>query len=144
MSNVVNVLKQEVLRLAKREAKSQVRKAKNAAAQYRHEVARLKRLLAQREREVKYLEKHVQADQVQPEDSQLVGVRYSARSVRAQRKRLGLSVAEYARLVGVSPLSVYAWEQGRSRPRRAQLAALVAVRGLGKREALKRLAKLEQ
>ena len=144
MSSIVNALKRGVFRLAKREAKARVGEARKAALQYRHEVARLKRLLAQRGREIRHLRKQAQANQVQPEDSQLVGVRYSARSVRAQRKRLGLSVAEYARLVGVSPLSVYAWEQGRSRPRRAQLAALVAVRGLGKREALKRLAKLEQ
>lgn len=140
MSNVVNALKQEVLRLAKREAKAQVGKARKAVSQYRHEVARLKRLLAQREREVKYLRRQAQSDKVQSEDARLAGVRHSARSVAAQRRRLGLSVADYARLVGVSPLSVYAWEQGRSRPRWTQLIALVAVRGISKKAAMARLA----
>jgi hypothetical protein len=35
------------------------------------------------------------------------------------------------------------WEHEKARPRRAQLAALVAVRGVGKREALKKLAELQ-
>ena len=60
---------------------------------------------------------------------------FSARSVKAQRKRAGLSAADYAKLVGVSALTIYNWEQGKSRPRKEQLASLVALRGLGKREA---------
>ena len=67
------------------------------------------------------------------------GVRFSARSVKAQRKRLGLSAADYARLVGVASLTIYNWEQGKSRPRKEQLASLVAIRGIGKREAIAKL-----
>ena len=67
------------------------------------------------------------------------GVRYSARSVRAQRKRLGISAEDYGRLIGVSGLTIYNWEHGKARPRKAQLAALIAVRGIGKREAVKQL-----
>ncbi len=51
----------------------------------------------------------------------------------------GLSAADYADLVGVSAQTVYSWEQGKSKPRDTQLAALVAVRDLGKRDAWKRL-----
>ena len=65
--------------------------------------------------------------------------RFSPRSVKSQRERLGLSAADYAKLVGVSGLTIYNWEHGKSRPRKEQLAALVAVRGIGKREALRRL-----
>jgi DNA-binding transcriptional regulator YiaG len=66
-------------------------------------------------------------------------VRFSARSVKAQRKRAGLSAAEYGKLVGVSAVTIYNWEQGKSRPREEQLASLVALRGLGKREARAKL-----
>jgi len=66
-------------------------------------------------------------------------VRFSARSVKAQRNRLKLSAEDYGKLVGVSTLTIYSWEQGKSRPRKAQLARLVAVRGIGKREALAKL-----
>ena len=41
--------------------------------------------------------------------------------------------------MGVSALTVYNWEHQKSRPQKAQLAALVAIRGIGKREALARL-----
>jgi DNA-binding transcriptional regulator YiaG len=71
-------------------------------------------------------------------------VRFSARSVKAQRNRLGLSAADYGKLVGVSGLTIYSWEHEKSRPRKAQLAALIAVRGIGKREALLKLAKLTE
>jgi len=50
-----------------------------------------------------------------------------------------LSAADYGKLVGVSGLTVYHWEHGKSRPRKAQLAGLVAVRGIGKREAVAKL-----
>jgi DNA-binding transcriptional regulator YiaG len=77
------------------------------------------------------------------EEEPLEGVRFSARSVRAQRRRLGLSAADYGRLVGVSALTIYNWESGKSRPRQAPFAAVVAVRGIGKREAAERLASLD-
>jgi transcriptional regulator with XRE-family HTH domain len=59
--------------------------------------------------------------------------------VRAQRKRLKLSAEDFGKLLGVSAQTVYFWEQGRTRPRKAQFAALVAARSLGRREALARL-----
>ena len=52
MSNVLNALKREVIRLAATEAKSQVSKARKTAAEYRRQVAELRRLLRQREREI--------------------------------------------------------------------------------------------
>ena len=50
-----------------------------------------------------------------------------------------MSAADYAELVGVSGLTIYNWEKGKSRPRAAQLEAWGEVRNLGKREAWKRL-----
>ena len=50
-----------------------------------------------------------------------------------------MSAADYGKLVGVSALTIYHWESGKSRPRKAQLAVLTAVRGIGKREAMKRI-----
>jgi DNA-binding transcriptional regulator YiaG len=42
-------------------------------------------------------------------------------------------------LVGVSGLTIYNWEHGKSRPGKENFAALVAVREMGKREALAKL-----
>ena len=143
MPNIAGVFKEEIRRLAKKEVKAQVGKTQRAAVQYRRDIAKLKRLLGQQEREIKYIKKRVQQqDQPQPSEDELEGVRLSARSVKAQRQRLGLSAADYGKLVGVSGLTIYSWEHEKARPRKAQLAALVAVRGIGKREALMKLAEL--
>ena len=58
-------------------------------------------------------------------------------------EKLGLSAADYATLVEVSAQTIYNWERGKSKPQEQQLASLLAVRDLGKREALKRLELLE-
>ena len=142
MPNIAAVLKEEIRRLARREIKAQVGKTQRATVQYRRDIAKLKRLLDQQERSLRSLRREVQQQQGEPAtaDEPFEGVRFSARSVKAQRQRLGLSAADYGRLIGVAGLTIFNWEHGKSRPRKAQLAALVAVRGIGKREALKRLA----
>lgn len=143
MTTFANALKDEVRRLARKEIKAATARTARAVPQYRREIARLKRQLRDQERKVSLLEKQVQRSAVAPASAGEVdsGSRFSARSVKAQRRRTGLSAADYARLVGVSPLTVYHWESGKTRPRQEQFAALVGLRGLGKREAR---AKLEQ
>jgi DNA-binding transcriptional regulator YiaG len=140
MPNIAAVLKGEIRRLAKKEIKSQVSTTKQAVVRYRSDIAKLKRMLGQQERQIKLLQK--QQGQPQAAEEPLESVRFSARSVKAQRSRLGLSAADYGKLVGVSGLTIYNWEHEKARPRKAQLAALVAVRGIGKREALVKLAEL--
>ena len=127
--------------MCQREIKAATSTTKQAVVQYRHDIAKLKQQL-QQQKKTAFLEARERKRLGQPQAAgkgELEGVRHSARSVRAQRKRLGLSAADYGKLVGVSGLTVYTWEHGTSRPRKAQLAALVAGRGIGKREALKRL-----
>ena len=144
MPNVATVLKDEIRRLAKKEIKADVGTTKQAVARFRSDIANLKRMLGQQEREIKILKKELQKQgQASAKEEPLENVRFSARSVKAQRSRLGLSAADYGKLLGVTGLTVYNWEHGTSRPRKAQLAALVAVRGIGKREAMARLADLK-
>ena len=66
-------------------------------------------------------------------------MRFSAKGLAAHRRRLGLSAAALARLLGVSALSIYKWESGKVRPRAKQIEAIAALRGMGKREAAERL-----
>jgi DNA-binding transcriptional regulator YiaG len=146
MADVAAALKEEIRRLARKEIKAETESTKHAVAQYRREIARLKRQVHQQERKIAFLEKQECKRLEQPEIAEdgVANVRFSARSVAAQRRRLGLSAANYGKLVGVSGLTIYNWEQGKTRPRKEQLAALVAVRGIGKREALKKLELMEE
>jgi DNA-binding transcriptional regulator YiaG len=69
--------------------------------------------------------------------------RISPRLVKSQRTRLGLSRQAFSKLLGVSAGAVVAWEGGRSKPRAAAKAALIAIREVGRREAKRRLEALE-
>lgn len=141
MANISVVLKDLIRRLAKKEIKAETGKTRSAVAQYRRDIARLKRQVAEQQREIVFLKGQEDKRLAEPEvaEERAEGARFSARSVRAQRKRLKLSAQEFAKLIGVSSLTVYNWEHGKSRPREQQFAALVAVRGLGRREASKKL-----
>ena len=141
MADLANALKDEIRRLARKEIKAETGATKQAVAQYRREIASLKRQLQKQEKKIAFLEnqERKRIEEPQANEEAVENVRFSARSVAAQRKRLDLSAADYAKLVGVSALTIYNWESGKTRPRQEQLAALVAIRGIGKREAQRRL-----
>jgi len=146
MPNFAVALKEEIQRLARKEVKAQTGSTQKAVANYRREIAALKRQLKGAEKKIRFLETQEGRRVADPaaEVDETDALRFSARSVKSQRQRLGLSAKDYGRLIGVSGLTVYNWEHGKSRPRRAQLAALAAVRGIGKREAQQRLELLEK
>jgi DNA-binding transcriptional regulator YiaG len=141
MPNIAVVLKDEIRRLARKEVKSQTIATRRAVAQVRKDITALKRLVQAQQKRLAFFVSQAEKQTGRPQaaDETLAGVRFSARSVRAQRNRMGLSAEDYGALVGVSGLTIYNWEHGKARPRKAQFAALVAVRTIGKREALKRL-----
>jgi DNA-binding transcriptional regulator YiaG len=142
MPNIATVLKDEIRRLAKKEIKANTSSTKGAVGQFRRDIAKLKRLVQTQQREITFLKTQEQKRLGQPQtkdEDELEGVRFSARSVKAQRRRLKLSAADYGKLVGVAGLTIYNWELGKSHPRKQQLARLVAVRGLGRRAALAKL-----
>ena len=76
------------------------------------------------------------------EASDTSSLRFRAAGMASNRKRLGLSAAEFGRLVGASGQSVYLWEQGKAKPRPQYLAAIAALRSAGKKEVAARLAEV--
>ena len=140
MPNIAAVLRDEITRLARKEAKAQVAPLKKANALYRRDIAALKRELHSAKRQLDLLEAQDRRRRGTPAPaSSAEGRRFSAAGLKAHRDKLGLAAADYAELVGVSPQTSYNWEQGRSRPRTQQLAALAEVRTIGIREAERRL-----
>ena len=143
MANLATTLKDEIRRLAKKEIKAQTTATKKAVVQYRREITQLKRQVREQDKKIAKLQAREGVAGAQPavdtDEAETDAVRFSPAWVKSQRTRLGLSAADYGKLVGVSPLTIYNWEHGKNRPRRAQLAALAAVRGIGKREAAAKL-----
>jgi len=139
--NVQAVLAEEIRRLARREIRSELEATRKAVSRHHREIAELKRKSADLERKVGYLESReaarLKAGPTKAKPPK--GTRFSARSLRSQRTKAGLSQGDYAKLVGVSASTIYNWESGTTKPSEKDLAKLVSVRGLGKRAATKRL-----
>ena len=140
MPNLAVTFRQEIMRLARREIRSQTQGLRKASAQFRRDIAELKRHASKFKSEMARLEHKIGKD-VAPSiaEADLEKVRFSAKSVIAQRRGLGISAADYGKLIGVTAHTIYKWEHGASRPRRAQLSAFAAIRRLSKTETLARL-----
>ena len=89
-----------------------------------------------------HFEKKSKSSQKLEVSGETTSVRFSAKGLASQRQRLGLSAAEMGLLLDVSAQTIYNWEAGKSRPRQQQLAAIAALRGLGKRQVKVRLTEL--
>src|SRR5438132_9083962 len=145
MPNIATVLKEEIARISRRQSRSETEQLKKANAHYRGEIAQLKRRLQALEQQVKRLGRSASRGAgaaAAVEEEPQTQIRYSAKSLASQRRRLGLSAAALAKLIGVSALSVYKWESGTTRPRRKQIEAIAQLRGMGRRDAQKRLEEL--
>lgn len=140
MPNIGSLLRDEIVRLARRETRGQVAIARKATAQHRRDIAALKRQVATLERQVKALSRRARNGATTADaPAATEKLRFVAKGLRSHRARLGLSAGDFGRLVGVSANSIYAWESGKTSPRRDQVRKIAAVRVLGKREAAQRL-----
>ena len=141
MPNIGTVLKDEIARVARKQQRAELASIKKSVAQYRSQIAQLKRRMQALEQLVRRQSRGGGRAAVQAATQEDDGpsLRFSAKGLAAQRKRLGLSAASVARILGVSALSVYKWESGKTRPRARQLEAISALRKMGKREAMAKL-----
>ena len=145
MPDVATVLREEITRLARKEVRQQVGPLRKTIAGQRRTIAELRRQIAALTRSQAFLERQEQRRlEAAPQPSAAQGVRFSSRGVKADRKRAGLSAGDYGLLVGVSAQTIHNWESGKSKPRAAALARWATVRGIGRREASRRLELLEK
>jgi DNA-binding transcriptional regulator YiaG len=142
MPNIGTVVREEIVRLSRKECRQQVEPVKKTTTQMRHEVVALKRQVAQLERQLGMLSRKVLGTATMKVDANAKPTRFSAKGVLAQRSRLELSATDFGKLLGVSAQSIYNWESGKERPRAEQIAKLAALRVLGKREVAARLEQL--
>jgi DNA-binding transcriptional regulator YiaG len=142
--NIAQVLKAEISRISKREAKSLITPIRKSSAKIKPDVADLKNRLALLEKEYKRLNVlviNLASTQPAPAEAPQDDVRITGKGVKAMRKKTGLSQKEFGKLTGVSTSAVVQWERkkGVLKLRDATRKAIMAVRGIGKVEARKRL-----
>lgn len=141
MANIANLLKSEIARVARKQVRAETQGLKQAIAPYRAQIADLKRRMRQLELQVNRLARGAaKSAAAAPEEAAGErNLRFSAKGLAAQRRRLGLSAQAFGALIGASGQSVYKWEEGKTRPRARHLPAIASLRTIGKKEAAARL-----
>ena len=142
MPNIATVLKAEISRVARKDVRAESAQLKRASSQYRADIAALKRRVLALEKQLNRLAKSSKAPSPAASGKSSGVLRFSAKGLAAQRRRLGLTAAAAAALLNVSAQSIYKWEDGKTRPRASQLPAIASLRKMGKQEAAKLLADL--
>lgn len=136
--NALSVLKAEISRLARKEAKQVVAPVQKASANYRGLIAGLRKRIDSLEKELAMLKRAVPsteralATKTEPEGRFWI----TGKGVKTLRTRLGLTQVQFGKLAGVSGQSVVNWEahKGKINLRKATGARLQGLRGKGKRE----------
>ena len=141
MANIGTLLKQEIARVARKEVRAATEPLRKTGSTQRRDIAALKREISQLQRQLKSLSRGAATSTTAAAtgDAGERAVRFSAKGLKTLRARTGLSAADFGRLAGVSGQSIYGWEAGKTTPGAKQRAALAQLRGLGKREAARRL-----
>ena len=132
-------------RVARKEVRGETVPLKKAVSALRSEIAALKRRAETLEQALRRLTKvHMAAPVNAVADEEPGKLRFSAKSLASQRRRLGLSSVQCGLLLGASDQSVHNWEHGKTRPLARHLPAIAAMRGMSKKDATTRLLSLQQ
>ncbi len=139
MSNILKELKAEIFRLARKEIKGELAQVKKINATQRGLIAALRRQVDALQREMAVMRKAA------PEVEKVLGAKkapegrfwITAKGVKALRKRLGLTQAQFGKLAGVSGQTIVNWEGSKGKidiRKKATMARLQEIKGKGKKE----------
>ncbi len=140
MPNVASVLKAEISRVTRKELRSETASLKRSLVAYRTAIATMRKRLEALERQLRAHRKTAARHEVEEDSGP--SLRFRADGLKKHRARLALSAADAGKIIGVSALTVYNWENGKTRPRASQLEGIARLRSLGKREAAAKLEEL--
>jgi DNA-binding transcriptional regulator YiaG len=145
MPNVAQVLKAEIARIAKHEAKVAVAPPKKTSIANTKALVGIKRRLAQIEKSLGAIQKTLNAccsGQTPVPESTGVKAWLTGKGIKSLRKKMRVSQAAFGKLVGASMAAVLRWEKqvGKLTFRGDTLAKIVALRGVGVQESQRRLA----
>jgi len=155
MPNFSKLFHEEVRRLCRKEFKADIDSLKRENIALRRNISELRKKLGQSESRLKKIASNGHAYPLEHHEEAHLGngngnghgtgrERISSKTIFTLRKRLGLTQAEFAKLIGVTGQSVYQWERKDSRLtfRRGAEQRVVALKAIGAREARRRLEEL--
>jgi DNA-binding transcriptional regulator YiaG len=139
------VLREEIQRLAKRQARAELRPVRRDTVRLKKIVADLRRQMAALNRTSRELAKKVTPvaaiREIEKATDRAAKLRPTSNSLKKLRARLGLTQVQFGKLLGVSGQAVVQWasRDGRIRMRQTTLSALAGIQNIGKRDACRRL-----
>jgi len=146
MSNIAKILKEEISRLARKEAKiilspmmKQIQSLKKIIRNQKNQINTLQTALSTKAdiKDSGVINPNLNKRQI------LVKSRISPKSIKRQRQRLKLSQRQMGLLLGVNTITVNKWETGSTKPNGENLNSFILLRGMGLKEVKFRLATLE-
>ena len=154
MANFSKMFQEEVRRLARKEAKIDLDRIKKENVELRRAISQARKHLVSLRKTVIDLARDAKAIGVAATRSKGTSAaaaieseegadrsRISSKTIATLRTKLGLTQGEFAKLIGVTGQSVYQWERkgGQLTFRGGAKERIVAIKGIGAREARKRL-----
>ena len=148
MAKVVKILKSEIARISRKEVNSAIGEIRKSNVMLKKIVAELKKRIVLLEKENKRLAADTrkrQPEHPEKHHREVGKARLTSKGVRSLRSRLGLTQADFAKLLGTTTHSVHLWEkkEGLLRLRDKTREALLSIRRLGAREARTKLDEIE-
>lgn len=143
MAQFASALRDEVVRLSRKQIRSEGASIKRQTSQHRKAIAALKKQVVDLQRQIALLRSRSRRETpAEAPDAEGSRSRFSTKGLRSLRTRLGLSAREFGQLLGVSEQSIYNWEAGSVRPRPSMIEAIARARTMGKREVRAKLAEV--
>jgi DNA-binding transcriptional regulator YiaG len=138
MGKLEEAMKAEIARLARKEAKTLLKDVKEQVRKLKKEVTALKKASRRREKAAKENARKLSRVYtpellLEPQDPETVeNSRLSPGLIRKLRRKLKITQANLADLVGVSVNSIVNWEKGRTNPSEEYKAKIIALRQYGR------------
>ncbi len=130
MPNLDKIFKDEIRRITRSETKAAVMPLQKS-------IAKLKEMLRELKRQVPLSVQPASEEALRPGPGPGPAgkiTELTPQMIRARRERLGLSMNKFAQVLGVNNNSVFNWEHGKTKPKPAMIAKLLAAGNLDQRE----------
>ena len=141
MSDIKQAFAREMRRLARKELKTameplreQLVKLRGVIIEQRQRIRELERVAGVTVTPTMAMTTMTSTKEIGGESTEPRTVRLTPRRITRLRENLHLNQSQFARLLGVVPLSVSRWESGQVRPRAEQKARILQLRGMKRRE----------
>lgn len=148
MPNVAQVLKSEIQRVARKEAKAVVDPIKKENIALRKKVSELQKMVNKLQSGHKQVVKKVMPKETPAEkgtENKASRIRPTGQSLVKLRNKFGMTQDQFSQLLNVGRITVARWEKqdGKLKLRQSALDSIASVQKLGKREAQAKLAAAE-